>query len=136
MNKYQENKFAKHCNIWSSNIASFNWAKVPNSLKNCFSDDEMKQYLEQPLLRLNGGNILLVNEAFDGWEALKDILLSLDLLPDSLIIDIYKMDSQKFGKIDNKSVAGKDDDETKRRIILMFAPDVLWAHGIDAETIK
>lgn len=135
MNNRQVKEFIRHCTIWSPKVASFDWGKVPGAVKKCLSDDEIKTYAQLPLLNPDN-KIILINESFDGWDALKDILVSLDLLPDSLIIDIYKMDSKKFGKVDCSNVVGKDEEESRRKLILLYIPDVLRVHGIDMETIK
>lgn len=60
---------------------------------------------------------------------MRDLLLALDRLPDSLLIDIYRMDKHRWteGELDNMD--GDTEDEMLRKILYRLIPEITWAHS-------
>lgn len=131
MNGIQIEKFKKKYHHWSNTIKSFDFRFTPLELKkqNKVSDDDFKIFISLPYCRDNQG-IILVNEAIKEWKLLKDLLLSLDILPDSLLLDIYRMDSKKYQNNTLVDLSIKEDnDQIKRQVVNQLIPEIIWAHS-------
>lgn len=129
MNRFQNKKFQKSRTRWSDHVESFNWMKMPNELKNFFSDEEFNTFVSLPFVRIEELNEILINESFDDWECIRDILSAIDMFPSSLLSDIYKMDFNDRKHIKISGIAGKDDDDTIRNLIFVLIPEIMWARG-------
>lgn len=131
MDSIQIDEFKKKYHHWSDTIKSFDFRFTPPELRiqNKVSDEDFKTFISLPYSRDDQG-IILINEAFTEWELLKDLLLSLDRLPDSLLLDIYKMDSKRYQNNTLIDLSIKEDnDETKRQILNQLIPEIIWAHS-------
>lgn len=121
-------QFQKAYHKWSQSVESFDFRKTPKAFKKQYlNDEEFKVYLQLPYSRTDYG-LILVNESLPEWELLKDFLVALDSVPDSLLLDIYKMECRRnTGDIENMDDC--DNDEKKRRILFKLLPEIIWAHS-------
>lgn len=90
--------------------------------------DAFHLFKQLPYSRDNTGKIL-VNEALPDWELLRDLLLALDRLPDSLLVDIYKMDSERYKQDELDKLDGDTTDEMLRKTLYRLIPEIIWAHS-------
>ena len=90
--------------------------------------DAFHLFKQLPYSRDNTGKIL-VNEALPDWELLRDLLLALDRLPDSLLVDIYKMDSERYKPDELDKLDGDTTDEMLRKTLYRLIPEIIWAHS-------
>lgn len=130
MRNFQIKKFQKKYHTWSKTVQSVDFRLTPMELKiaNNVSDKDFSAFLQLPYCRTDNG-IILVNEAFPDWQLMKDMLLALDRLPDSLLLDIYRIDSKRYLGIDLDSVDRDTPDEAMRKILYRLLPEVMWAHS-------
>ena len=91
-------------------------------------NDAFHLFRQMPYSRDNAGKIL-VNEALPDWELLRDLLLALDRLPDSLLVDIYKMDSERYKPDELDKLDGDTTDEMLRKTLYRLIPEIIWAHS-------
>lgn len=114
----------------SDTIHSMDFYKVPKELRAAYGVDAeaFKIYTQLPYCRTDEGQIL-VNEALPDWKLMRELLLALDRLPDSLLIDIYRMDKHRWteGELDNMD--GDTEDEMLRKILYRLIPEITWAHS-------
>ena len=129
MNKSQIKMLQRHRTRWSDHVESLNWLRIPAELKREFSSEDFKTFVNLPFIRLEGHGTILVNEAFDGWETMRDLLSAIDIFPDSLLIDIYNMDKDKRKNVSISNIVGKDEDETIRNLVFILIPEIMWARG-------
>lgn len=135
MNAFQIKQFQKKYHQWNRTIHSFDFRKTPKELQRAYvSADEFQIFLELPFSRTDDG-IILVNEGLSNWVLAKDLLLALDRLPDSLLLDIYRGEQKRYLGIDvdDFSDCDNDNDEMTRRIIYKLLPEIVWAHGNQIE---
>ena len=89
-------------------------------------DEDFKIFLQLPYSRTDDG-IILINESSPEWKMLKDFFVALDYLPDSLLLDMYKVEIKRgTGGLDDMEECS--DDEKKRKIIFQLLPEIIWAH--------
>lgn len=85
-------------------------------------DDSREEKAEKPRRVYN-------NESAPEWNLLKDFLVALDRLPDSLLLDLYKVETKRgTGGLDDMEDCPND--EKARRIIFELLPEVIWAHRV------
>ncbi len=115
---------------YGDTIAGFNFAHTPKSLRDLHgvNGEAYEIYVSLPYCRTDEGQIL-VNESLPDWQLLRDLLLALDRLPDSLLIDIYRMDSKRYKLEDLDNLANDTEDEMLRKTLFRLLPEVVWAHG-------
>ena len=129
MNAFQLKKFRNQYHKQSEHIFSFDFRKTPPELRRMVSDVEFQVFLNLPYSRTDEGQIL-VNESAPEWNLLKDFLVALDRLPDSLLLDLYKVETKRgTGGLDDMEDC--PDDEKARRIIFELLPEVIWAHRVN-----
>lgn len=118
-------KINKYYHQHSDRIHSIDFCKVPEKLRiDCGVDEEaFKFFVQLPYSRTNDG-LILINEALPDWEIVRDLLLALDRLPDSLLIDIYRMDKHRWDGSEIES-----NEELVRNILYHLIPDITWAHS-------
>ncbi len=128
LNLLEMREFQNAYHKWSASVNSFDYRKTPKVLKKMYlKDEDFKIFLQLPYSRTDDG-IILINESSPEWELLKDFLVALDRLPDSLLLDIYKMECRRnTGDIENMDDC--DNDEKKRRILFKVLPEIVWAHS-------
>lgn len=120
----------KHYHRYSDVIHGMDFCKTPIDLATaCGVDVTMFEIFKQlPYSRTNEGQIL-VNEALPDWKLMRDLLLSLDRLPDSLLIDIYRMDKHRWAEGELDRMDGDTEDEMLRKILYRLIPEITWAHS-------
>ena len=91
-------------------------------------NDSCRLFKQLPYRRDNTGKIL-VNEALPDWQLLRDLLLALDRLPDSLLVDIYKMDPARYKPDELDKLDGDTTDEMLRKTLYRLIPEIIWAHS-------
>lgn len=130
MNTLQIRKLRKKYHHWSKSIKSYDFRLTPRKLReeNNVSDDDFKIFMGLPFCKDETGTIL-VNEALPQWELTRDLLLALDRLPDSLLQDIYEMDSRRYAAKDVSDVSGDSEDEAMRKVLYRLLPEIIWAHS-------
>ena len=123
-------RFQKAYHKHSITVESYDFNLTPQCLRalHGVDDEAFKTYISLPYVRDDQGKIL-VNEALPDWELLRDLLLSLDRLPDSLLVDIYRMDSKRF----KDDLMGNSTEEMLRKAIYQLIPEIIWAHGFQKE---
>lgn len=134
MNSFQFNKLRKKYHTWSKTVQSFDYRLTPVEMRreSNVSDEDFAKFLKLPYYR-SGDGVILVNEAMPNWQLMRDLLLALDRLPDSLLIDIYREDSKRYHDVDLDNVNGDTVDEAMRKIIFRLLPEIMWAHGNQIE---
>lgn len=130
MNAFQVRKLRKKYHHWSKSIKSYDFRLTPRELRaeNNVSDDDFRVFVGLPFCKDETGTIL-VNEALPQWELTRDLLLALDRLPDSLLKDIYEMDSRRYAAKDVSDVSGDSEDEAMRKVLYRLLPEIIWAHS-------
>lgn len=130
MNDFQVKRFQKKYHTWSKTVQSVDFRLTPMELQkvNNVSSEEFRTFLQLPYCRTNDG-IILINEALPDWQLMKDLLLALDRLPDSLLLDIYRMDSKRYYGVTLDDVSKDAPDEAMRKILYRLLPEIVWAHG-------
>lgn len=129
MNYFEIKKFKKRYHTWSKTVQSFAFSLTPTEIKKAYvTDEEYNTFLKLPFCRSNDG-VILINEDIQNWEFIKDLLLALDKLPDSLLIDIYTMDSVKYQNTDWDNILEFNIDKALRKTIYKLLPEIIWAHG-------
>lgn len=117
----------------TDHVVSFPFNRAPESTHEGISDWEFVSSL--PMVRLTNARLIVLNENFPGWKRLLVILMALTQLPDSLLVDIFKMDSEKYKDVDLfTNIGGNDDEDSMRRLVYVLAPEIAWARG--NETLK
>lgn len=129
MDKLQLLKCKKLWHKYSETIVSFDLRKLPPYIKKDIPKKEFDLSLQLPIIPADDG-ILLINENFSEWQTVKNLLVSLDTLPHTLLEDIYEMEKKRYPDKEKASVledipAG----EQARRIIFMFLPELLKAQS-------
>lgn len=123
-NKHLDRLTTKH----TDHVVSFPFNRAPESTHKGVEDWEFVSSL--PMFRLVNARKICLNESFPGWQRLLVILMALTQLPDSLLIDIVKMDSEKYKDVDLfTNIGGTDDDDSMRRLTYVLAPEITWARG-------
>lgn len=117
----------------SDKLISFDFHKMPPAVQSGIQEYDFIQ--ELPIIRITNAKTIALNEAFTNWQRLLVILMSLTQIPDSLLLDIFRMDSKKYPDVDLFSgVEGESADDTSRRLIYCLIPEILWTRG--NETIE
>lgn len=122
-------RFQKIYHVWTDHIVSFNFKKVPNSLKK--DVENLEDVLSFPIIRadLDTERTLVINEAHPAWETLINFLCGLDFLPDVVLRDLYDLLLQKCGNITIENYEDADPEKLERNIVLIFIPELLWCRG-------
>lgn len=123
-------RFQRAYHEHSDTIASYDFNLTPKSLSalHGVNGEAFEIYVSLPYCRTDEGQIL-INESLPDWQLLRDLLLALDRLPDSLLIDIYRMDSKRYKPGDLDNLANDTEDEMLRKTLFRLLPEVVWAHG-------
>lgn len=130
MNSLQLKKFQKNFHQWTPHIVSFDFRKTPSEIKNEIEDFYIVSSI--PLLRLIDTRQLLINEADESWIGVKNILASLDGLPEVVLRDLYDTYLSKCGKdVNVKNIESSDARQTERNIVFVLLPELLWCFGDD-----
>ncbi len=128
MNAFQLKKFRNQYHRQSDHIFSFDFRKTPPEFRQMVSDAEFQVFLSLPYIQTDNGQ-LLVNESITEWKLLNELLVALDKLPDSLLLDLYKSEKKRgTGGLEDIEECDSDD-EKKRRIIYQLLPDIVWVHS-------
>lgn len=127
LNLLEMREFQNAYHKWSASVNSFDYRKTPKVLKKMYlKDEDFKIFLQLPYSRTDDG-IILINESSPEWKMLKDFFVALDYLPDSLLLDMYKVEIKRgTGGLDDMEECS--DDEKKRKIIFQLLPEIIWAH--------
>lgn len=130
MFKKQKRKYEEMFHAWSEFVYSLDVEKIPEEARQeiGMSESDYKKAKEAFYCRLKDG-VILINESKDSWKIRKDLFLSLDGLPHSLLEDIYKMESERYGdkKPDFKNI--EDVGEKIRRLLyFVYMPELIKAH--------
>lgn len=133
LNKIDKLELLRCKRLWhtcSETVVSFDLRKLPPYIRKNIPIQEYELALQLPVLP--AGNLLLVNEAFDEWKTVRDLLVSIDTLPRSLLEDIFTMEKKRYPDKEKASVLdGLPAGEQARRIIFMFLPQLLAAQKKD-----
>lgn len=130
MNSLQLKKFQKNFHEWTPHIVSFDFRKTPSEIKNDIGDFHTVSSI--PLLRMTDTRQLLINEADESWINIKNILTSLDGLPEVVLRDLYHTCLNKCGKdVNVKNIESSDVRQTERNIVFVLLPEILWCFGDD-----
>ena len=94
-------RFQKAYHRYSDTVEGVDFRLTPKEVLTTYNvdDDTFQLFVSLPYSRDNTGKIL-VNESFPDWELLRDLLLALDRLPDSLLVDIYRMEKGRYTQED------------------------------------
>ncbi len=124
------NQINKHYHQYSDTVHGIDFYKIPKELKNMYgvSAQDFADYIQLPYFRTNEGKIL-VNESYPDWELMRDLLLALDRLPDSLLLDICKMDANRWTEGELNNLEGDTVDEMLRKVLYRLIPEIMWAHA-------
>lgn len=119
------------------------WTDFIYSLNPVTVKDEMKWKLEisetfiqeisgAEFGRLNDG-VILINESLDGWEIRKNLFVALDTLPHSLLLDIYRTESERY-KNQKPDIKGIEEPGERIRRLLYFSyiPELIKSHEISS----
>lgn len=123
-NKKMNRMTTKH----GDNIISFDFTKTPAQVHEGIKDWDFIQKL--PIFRIYNAKTIALNKSFPGYQKILAFLLSLNQMPDSLLLDIFQMDAKKYPNIDLFSgVEGESTEESWRRLIYCLIPEILWIRG-------
>lgn len=127
-------RFQKAYHRYSDTVEGVDFRLTPKEVLTTYNvdDDTFQLFVSLPYSRDNTGKIL-VNESFPDWELLKDLLLALDRLPDSLLVDIYRMDKGRYTQEDLDNLEGDTTDEMLRKTLYRLIPEIIWAHSFRNE---
>lgn len=130
MNVFQLRKFKNLYHVHSEHIESFNFKKTPQEIKSMISEEDFNIIQDFPILRVEEQRKILINEGCDTWEMFKDILVSLDTLPEIILRDVYSQYLPKYRSVNVKNfyVSGNEEELT-RRLFFCLIPEILWAKG-------
>lgn len=129
MNILQVKKFKKNYHVHSPHVHSFNFKNVPIEFKN--DSETYAEFINLPIVRNEESRVIWINESMSGWKDIVGILVSLDNLPELILRDLLKHYVKRFGHITIKNIATFNDEETLRRSVFCFIPEILWTHGDD-----
>lgn len=122
MNRLQLLKIKKLWNPYSETVYGFDLRKTPPYIKKDVPKAEFDLATNLPIIPVGDG-ILMVNEAFSEWKAVKDLLVALDTLPRSLLEDVLTMEEKRYPDKEKASnLEGLPAGEQARRIVFMFLP--------------
>lgn len=128
-NKRLDRLTTKH----ADKLISFNFRKAPSQVSEDIQDYEFVSTL--PVIRITNARTIALNESFPGWQRLLVILMALTQMPDSLLTDIFNMDSEKYKDVNLfENISGINDDDSLRRLYFVLIPEILWTRG--NETIE
>lgn len=129
MNIIQIKKFQKNYHVHSPHVHSFNFKNVPAEFKN--DAETYEEFVKLPIVRNEESRVIWVNESMEGWNDIVGILVSLDNLPELILRDLLKYYVKRFGHITIKNSVTFNAEETLRRSVFCFVPEILWTHGDD-----
>lgn len=116
---------------WSDFVYSFNPVTIPSEMKWKLEISEtfIQEISGAEFGRLRDG-ILLVNENNKGWESRKDLLVALDMMPHLLLLDIFRMESERY-KNQKPDIKGIEEPGEKVRRLLYFSyiPEIIRSHS-------
>lgn len=128
-NKRLDRLTTKH----ADKLISFDFHKAPSQVSEDIQDWEFVSTL--PVIRITNARTIALNSSFPGWQRLIVILMALTQMPDSLLTDIFNMDSEKYKDVNLfENISGDDDDDSLRRLYFVLIPEILWTRG--NETIE
>lgn len=128
-NKRLDRLTTKH----ADKLISFDFKKAPSQVSEGIQDWEFVSTL--PIVRILNARTVALNESFPGWQRLLVVLMALTQMPDSLLIDIFNMDSGKYKDVNLfEHISGINDDDSIRRLFFVLMPEILWTRG--NETIE
>lgn len=116
---------------WSDFVYSFNPVTVKDEMKWKLelSETFIQEISGAEFGRLNDG-VILINESLDGWEIRKNLFVALDTLSHSLLLDIFRMESERYN--DQKpDIEGTDKPGERIRKLLYFSyiPELIRSHN-------
>lgn len=119
---------------WSDFIYSLNPVTIPDEMKWKLelSETFIQEISEAEFGRLNDG-VILINESLDGWEIRKNLFVALDTLPHSLLLDIYRTESERY-KNQKPDIKGIEEPGERIRRLLYFSyiPELIKSHEISS----
>lgn len=118
---------------WTDFIYSFNVTIADEMMwKLEISETFIQEISGAEFGRLNDG-VILINESLDGWKVRKDLFVALDMLPHSLLLDIFRMESERY-KNQKPDIEGTDEPGERIRKLLYFSyiPELIKSHEISS----
>lgn len=119
---------------WTDFIYSLNPVTIPDEMKWKLelSETFIQEISGAEFGRLRDG-ILLVNENNKGWESRKDLLVALDMMPHLLLLDIFRMESERY-KDKKPDVEDCEDPGERIRKLLYFSyiPELIKSHEVSS----
>lgn len=111
-------------------IQSFPFSKMPKGILKDIPAEEWNFIKDMPLVRLNEPRTILINEDDPSAEIFLEMFVTLDHMPDWLLFDVRDMYTVGREDIGIENVIADDDTgETRRRFLLLLAPEILWTRG-------
>lgn len=86
------------------------------------------------MIRCEDNRVLWVNESMDGWKDIVEIMKSLDNLPKVVLHDLFSYYTKRCKDVNVKNIKTFNDDETLRRMIYCFIPEIMWAYGEEVKS--
>lgn len=132
MNVFSLKKFQKMYHKHTEHIESYDFRKTPKEVKEKLSEEDFRTVCGMIFFRDEERRLLLINEGVDGWNDILGLLIPLDLLPHTVLSDMYNYYNRSRKNVTSKNISTFNDDETTRRTILCLIPEIMWCHGDDA----
>ncbi len=130
MNFLEMNKAKKLYRTHTEHVQSFPLSKVPKGILKDVPIEEWNFIKDMPFVRLNESRVILINEDDSSAEIFLDMFITLDHMPDWLLFDVRDMYTVGREDVSIENVIMDDNTgETRRRFLLLLAPEILWTRG-------
>lgn len=123
-------RFQKRYHTWTRTIQSVDFSLTPRGLIKSLgiSQEEYSQFLKLPIVQNDSDGILLINESFPDWKMMKNLAVSLDVLPDMVLADILAAGKKRFEN-DITIANGDTIDICVAKVVYTLIPHILWIHS-------
>ena len=114
---------------WTDHVYSLDIKNLPDFVK---EEYDYTAISDKPVSLFKDGT-LVINESEPNWIAIKNLLFSLDCLPQSLLEDLYKTESERYKNME-PNIDTDDVGEAIRRILYFsYIPYVLKSHKMSGK---
>ena len=134
---WKDRNFKKKINRYNDEISSANFFAAIPILKRCgYDQNTISEILKLPFIRVQEGRFILMNEKGPSYTNFRSILMTLDNLPTSVLMDLNRLDLERFKKRElGTKPANEKIDECYRWFYFMLLPEILWAReGVEVES--
>lgn len=115
---------------WTDFIYSFNPVTVKEDMKWKLEISEtfIQEISGAEFGRLNDG-VILINESLDGWEIRKNLFVALDTLSHSLLLDIFRMESERYRNQKPDIEIDEPGERIRKLLYFSYIPELIRSHN-------